>query len=320
MLYRDIVELLAEEYGDSSLNKWITDCGRDIITKIVAFNLFCEIHFENLQRDDLKENIKILEEHIRARRNLDPNLDIIECTKCLINSNFPHLWESRETELDHIDRISTVIPAEILKQSISPFNGKSIKRTNYQLFHRESVKRLIEEFKRIQEKNGDKIRFHGRYNIVWFTLSSDLDDVINGREESSELASQIMNLLGLLVEEIYLVEIQYKPYPANPGHVPTVFHSDFKAVFLPHYSDNGWGITLDLEDLKAGCKESVQKGSLWPMFDYRLLGMTSLRPKIQPEEWERYLKRRIEDFKNWASEREEILTDLEYFLDKWGDD
>lgn len=320
MLYAEIENLLIEEYENCYLNKWVIDCGRNVITKIIAFNLFCEIHFENIKKIDLKEIIKIIEVRVKEIVDSDPELDIIDKSKYIFNTDFPYLWKTCKTELDYVNKISTVIVLDIFKtEIILSWEAKSLKRNFYQLLNRESIEEIITDFKEYQKKSGSRIGFYGENKARWFVLSSDLDNIIMENEENDELATQIRNLLGLLTEEKYLVEIQYKPDTANPGHVPTLFHTspNYNHVFFPRNNVDGWGITLNLKNLKAGCKESIQKRLSLPEFNHRSLGKCLLKPKIKSREWEEYLEHRIEDFKNWANESDEILLDLKYFLSKW---
>ena len=163
MLYIEIEKFLAEEYWNCSLSKWIIDCGGDIVTKTIAFNLFCEIHFENFKKDYFKEIMKILENRVKEIMDSEPDLDIIDKTKYIFNTDFPYLWKTCKTTLDYKDKISTIRPIDDLKTDTikSSRKGESFKRSSYQLLNRESIEEIIREYKESQKKIDSETSLNG---------------------------------------------------------------------------------------------------------------------------------------------------------------
>ena len=150
MLYREIEDFLKTEFRQCFLNKWVVDCGGDNATKIIAFNFFCEMHFENISRKYLKEIVKILENRILETFTSKSKLDIIDKTKDILDTNFPHLWKARKTKLDYNSNLSTIMIIDDIRSyaiNKTAQYGTNYKKKSYQLVDEKTIKETISKFK-----------------------------------------------------------------------------------------------------------------------------------------------------------------------------
>jgi hypothetical protein len=310
MLYQQIEGHIRKIYSTSSLDDWIVDCGKSIYTKIIAFNLFCEFHYETLPALSLLDCAIHLENKLQ---NVDRKIDPIDRIKGLVSIDFPYWWDSKETNFSGISKITRIIEVDRLKKIISNIKGTSFSRTTYFIDDAE-VERLIEEFK-YYLSSGFKIELTGYNGLVWFSPSSEIKSCTISTGTKVDLASIVRDLLGLDYRLCYLIQLEFEPDLDNLGIKPTVFHSDFRYVWLPISNFGGWGITLNLGNLKKGVRESIRKKSLWPDCDFLPLG--NCNSNIRLGGLDDYYKERVIEFKTWANGDTDILADIEHFFNKW---
>lgn len=155
------------------LLNWITDCGHNIKTMIISFNIFCEIHYENMPYPEILKNLQIV---INTLKN---NIDKVDKPLTRIEelkpNNYNGLWDSRESYMNEIDSLSSIIT---VKKIIDFYNDKRGKppdsKEDFNDYSDQITKEYVEYFKYHVDNNSCDEKFSGNDNIAWFMPSSDL--------------------------------------------------------------------------------------------------------------------------------------------------
>ncbi|NVN95996.1 MAG: hypothetical protein HXX18_12010 [Bacteroidetes bacterium] len=309
MTYHQLESEIRNIFGDSALDDWIIDCKVDVRLKIIAFNIFTDIHLATLNDTDFLVSYIKVEEHLR---NSDITRGPIARINGLINSTWDEMWASTKTEIKHTKSFSRILSSDYIKRENANISGALIHRSTAEITDAEVDKHITEFVTHL--KNGNIIPFKRGNGIIWI---GDTDEIqpITSSFPSSNIARDMMGLYYGINN--YLVEFMFKNSSNYELHKPTVFHSEFGPHWRPANTNNGWGVTLNLQDCSIGVAEAVMKPSDWPRSDkqdFNKLGVCN--DEISYERWEDYFEHRINEFKLWVGDNYDILNDLEYFLKK----
>ncbi|OFX82631.1 MAG: hypothetical protein A2W99_06655 [Bacteroidetes bacterium GWF2_33_16] len=310
MNYQTIENKIRSYYGGSSeLDNWVMDCGNHIVTKIVAFNFFSDIHLGTLNDNDLLKSMFNIENHLRTT---DKNIDPLDRIKGVIKPFDPVFWNSPKTQIKSSNKFSTIKTVRNIRRSYNSFfQGENGNRTigTLEIFNEEEIDKLLSEFKKELE-NGTSVPFKFGNSIIWFANSNELDTL----NKVIPVADEVRNLLGLYIYNEYLIEVRFVHDENKEPHKPTIFHSEFGSHWKPSYRNDGWGITLNLDNFTDGVRESVLKGGDWPKSSFNKLGTCA--SGIRKVGWDTYYQKRVDEFRSWADKKIAIINDLEYFLSK----
>ena len=314
MDYRTIEkEIRNQKGGVCFLDDWVIECKEHIYTKIIAFNLFVDIHLGNINEGHLLKNIFEVEKHLATKKSYDP-LDRIKGLYFSVDSlNSIETTVQKECKLSRIVEISTIqtiFGQYTMGHNIDKAGGGK---------DESAIKNLLDEMSSYLSRNENGTPFKipkapNDINLVWVTK---FDEIETYRNEGSCFATTLRDLLGLFhfgEKKFYLIKFIFSS--ESIPHRPVIFHSGFVHYWSPAFEKSGWGKTLNLKSFSEGASEAVIINGNWPKITYEQLGHCD-DLDIPIGKWEEYLEKRINDFKLWGEGDSTKEEDIEYFLSKW---
>lgn len=309
MTYQQLETQIRDLLGDCALDEWIIDCGNDVLSKIIAFNSFTDIHLTTLSDEDTLSSFLVVEKHLR---NSDKTISPIDRIKGVVKNTWNEMWNSPLTAIDGVKSFSRIMTADSIKYENAKISGTPFYRSLGAINDVE-VDKYISEFIGYL-KNGIVVPFKCKNEIVWLADTDEIQAFTSFFPSCNEARDIIGLYFGI---NDYLVEFRFQNVNFFEPRKPTVFHSEFGPHWRPSYSDNGWGITLNLSNHSDGVREAVRKSSDWPsskITDFNKLGRCDT--EVSYDDWDIYFEKRVKDFRLWANKDSSILNDLIYFLNK----
>jgi hypothetical protein len=208
MIYQSLEKEFKRIYTDFALENWIIDCGKDVFSKIIAFNFFSELYYANLNGANLRECIEEIEKHLRAT---DRGIDPIDRIRESVKAGFPHFWDSPISLMDRVRSFSRIIPFERIEEVYYQISGKPYSRITggvTLVYVNETIDKIVDNMIKLTKSTH---LFTGKNGIVWLASTDEIQVFLDSMSLSFPCSTEVRDLLGLYFRNLFLIEVQFKP-------------------------------------------------------------------------------------------------------------